>query len=182
MPTNKELEARVKELEAQIADAKGGFSVIDADDNETAPEEGGLYRFTVDALAFVPADLPEPVRFRDADGEFAEPEEGGLYRYDGSGDLVAATWVPGAYLFTEGEAEPVRIGEGEWRLAQGGASCEIGAMVAGDADEGAMLRADVLRLEIERDEARMSAQAAGQRLRDMTALHGRVDDLPGVVG
>ena len=55
----------------------------------------------------------------------------------------------------------------------------------GDAEANArieMLTKDVTRLEIERNDARNEVVRLKQRIADAGSLHGRIDNLPGVVG
>lgn len=145
-------------------------------------------------IAELEAGQAEPVaaRVRDEDGEFAEPEEGGVYRYDGSGDFVAVSYTPGGYLYTPGSdkddgspGELARIAEGTWKLVQAEGGAEIGTLTDGsgsDAERIEMLTKDVTRLEIERNDARNEVVRLKRRIADAGSLHGRIDNLPGVVG
>lgn len=55
--------------------------------------------------------------------------------------------------------------------------------VVGGADERIeMLMKDVTRLEIERNDARNEVARLRGKIADMRSLHGRIDNLPGVVG
>lgn len=125
-----------------------------------------------------------------------------MFVFDAEGEPATGMEEDAAYLFQNGafiqqtglkadKGPRVRDEDGEFAEPQEGVMYRYdgsGDFVAVAEDMGAaadqieMLTKDNARLEIERNDARNAAQNLKAKLADMGSLHGRVDNLPGVVG
>lgn len=203
MPTKDELTAenatlreRVKELEAAASpglfDAGGEPLVLNALYKNT--EDGlaklgpGLYGF--DGNDVTPYELEDGEVYMvdvEQEPEFfkVELDEDKSYQFTvGIGFHDTAQMQKGVYVMGDDAFGLRRLPTGKYIVTQEDETAEVaGAPMEEDTPVGAMaeevekLRADVRRLEVERDEARGQARAAQERLQNSQTLHGHVDNL-----
>lgn len=171
MPTKDELTTENAELKARIAELEegGGDGPALVDTAGDLLEEGEAYVYTEEGLMLVPS------------------EEGELTVRERVTAITTAEVFDAAVLVALEEAgENVNSEDDltEDELVDAVLHVLLRPVTTSDAEEGvdsdtvAMMRADLQRVTIERDDARNALAGARRQLADAGSLHGRIDNLP----